>query len=212
MKKNTNKILHNIEEYYTKKINAFGKTPKGVDWKDEETQIIRFKQLLKIIDNNKEFSINDLGCGYGTLLEYMNKNSFFNFQYNGYDLSKKMIEYAKDIEVDNTNCKFSLIKHPDEIVLSDYTIASGIFNVKMEHGEFEWLSYILETIHEMNKKSTKGFSFNILTKYSDKEFMRDDLYYADPLFFFDYCKRNYSKNVSLIHDYNLYEFTILVKK
>ena len=56
------------------------------------------------------------------------------------------------------------------------------------------------------------FSFNILTKYSEKNYMQDHLYYADPLFFFDYCKQNFSKNVSLIHDYNLYEFTILVKK
>ena len=52
----------------------------------------------------------------------------------------------------------------------------------------------------------------MLTKYSDKEYMRDNLYYADPLFIFDYCKRNFSKQVALLHDYGLYEFTILVKK
>jgi len=74
------------------------------------------------------------------------------------------------------------------------------------------LSYILDTLENINEKSKKGFSFNMLTKYSDKELMRGDLYYADPLFFFDYCKRNYSKEISLLHDYDLYEFTILVKK
>jgi len=63
----------------------------------------------------------------------------------------------------------------------------------------------------MNQKSKRGFSFNMLTKYSDKEYMRDDLYYADPLFILDFCKRNFSKNVSLLHDYGLYEFTILVR-
>jgi hypothetical protein len=42
--------------------------------------------------------------------------------------------------------------------------------------------------------------------------MRDDLYYADPLFFFDYCKTRFSRFVTLIHDYPLYEFTILVRK
>ena len=42
--------------------------------------------------------------------------------------------------------------------------------------------------------------------------MRPYLYYADPLFLFDYCKKKYSKSVALLHDYGLYEFTILVRK
>ena len=42
--------------------------------------------------------------------------------------------------------------------------------------------------------------------------MRADLYYGDPCFFFDHCKTRYSKQVGLLHDYGLYEFTILVRK
>jgi hypothetical protein len=74
------------------------------------------------------------------------------------------------------------------------------------------MQYILETLEKINALSVKGFSFNILTSYSDKEYMKDNLFYADPLFFFDYCKKNFSKNVSLLHDYDLYEFTLLIKK
>ncbi len=64
----------------------------------------------------------------------------------------------------------------------------------------------------MNRFSRKGFAFNCLTSYSDKERMREDLYYSDPCFLFDYCKRHFSKNVALLHDYGLYEFTVLVRK
>jgi hypothetical protein len=42
--------------------------------------------------------------------------------------------------------------------------------------------------------------------------MRADLYYADPLWLFDYCKRNLSKQVALLHDYGMYDFTILVRR
>jgi hypothetical protein len=42
--------------------------------------------------------------------------------------------------------------------------------------------------------------------------MQDYLYYADPRVLFDHCKTRYSKNVALLHDYGLYEFTILVRK
>jgi hypothetical protein len=42
--------------------------------------------------------------------------------------------------------------------------------------------------------------------------MRPDLYYGDPCALFDHCKRRYARNVAVLHDYGLYEFTILVRK
>jgi hypothetical protein len=42
--------------------------------------------------------------------------------------------------------------------------------------------------------------------------MRPDLYYADPCFFFDYCQRRYLRRVAVLHDYGLYEFTVVVRK
>jgi len=206
------KILKDVDKYYTNKILKYGRTPKGVNWKNEEVQIVRFKQLLKVVDIKNYYILNDLGCGYGSMYSYMNENNHKNFYYYGYDLSKEMVENARSLYGDFNNCEFFVINHFAEIKNSDYTVASGIFNVKMQYKEFEWLPYILETLDEMNKKSKKGFAFNILTKYSDKEYMRDDLYYADPSYFFDYCKRNFSRNISLLHDYELYEFTIIVRK
>jgi hypothetical protein len=52
----------------------------------------------------------------------------------------------------------------------------------------------------------------MLTSYSDPERMRPELYYGDPRFFFDRCKRDYTRNVALLHDYDLYEFTIIARK
>ncbi|HAI76542.1 MAG TPA: SAM-dependent methyltransferase, partial [Microscillaceae bacterium] len=60
--------------------------------------------------------------------------------------------------------------------------------------------------------SDQGFAFNALTSYSDLEFRKQELYYSDPLYLFDYCKKNFGKNVALLHDYNQYDFTIIVKK
>jgi len=119
-----------------------------------------------------------------------------------------MIEEAKNIIKENENLIWTT-NVPEEKY--DYVIASGIFNVKFQTNEEVWMEYILETLEKINALSVKGFSFNILTSYSDKEYMKDNLFYADPLFFFDYCKKNFSKNVSLLHDYDLYEFTLLIK-
>jgi hypothetical protein len=123
-----------------------------------------------------------------------------------------MIESSSAKYADIKNAQFYKIADASQLEQADYTIASGIFNLKYNTSETEWIAYILKTIEWMSFFSLKGFSFNILTRYADKEFMQSHLYYADPLFFFDFCKRTYSKNVALLHDYNEYDFTILVRK
>lgn len=200
-------ILNNVSDYYSKKIEEHGLTPKGVDWNSEESQTLRFDQLTKII-NKQSFSVIDYGCGYGALLDYI-KQHYSEFQYTGFDISKKMIEHA---HASHSSTKYLWTTEDQSLQPADYVIASGIFNVKLDHSEETWKSYILQTLHKINTISQCGFSFNILTSYSDRERMKSYLYYADSLFLFDYCKRNFSKEIALLHDYPLYEFTILVRK
>jgi len=205
---NHDKIIKEVDDYYSEKVRTFGATAKGVDWNSEESQQLRFEQLSKVIYDDREFNILDYGCGYGSLYEYL-KGRFNSFHYSGYDISKEMLGKAK-IKFEGNNAVFT--DHIETIEKYNYVIASGIFNVKLNNSDENWMDYVTDTIQTMNLLSTNGFSFNILTKYSDKEFMKDNLYYADPCYWFDYCKRNISKYVSLLHDYPLYEFTILVKK
>jgi hypothetical protein len=105
----------------------------------------------------------------------------------------------------------SFVSDADELGRSDYTVASGIFNVKLTTPDDTWQEYVLDTLRTMARLSAKGFAFNMLTSYSDPDKMRDDLFYGDPRFFFDYCKREYARNVALLHDYGLYEFTMIVR-
>ena len=201
------KIFKNIDNYYSNKLKKYGTTPRGVDWNGERAQLIRFNQLSKVIKLNNS-SLNDIGCGYGKYSEYI-ANHFKSIKYTGYDISKKMIDAATKLYPHN---KFIHISNLEEITDADYSIASGIFNVKLQYSNSEWLSYILVSLSQLNIKSKKGFSFNILTKHANKAYMKNYLYYADPLFLFDYCVQNFSKNVTIKKNYNLYEFTILIKK
>ena len=206
----TENLLSEVSNYYSEKLNQHGNSPLGVDWNGEESQKLRFKQLVKVINETKNcFSINDLGCGYGALLDYLNKNYSF-LDYLGIDISSAMIEAALKSAPKNNDIRFINSSKPDRI--ADFSIASGIFNVKLSKSNKEWKDYILNTLDILNGSSRSGFSFNCLTSYSDKEKMRNDLYYGDPCEFFDLCKRKYSKEVSLLHDYGLFEFTIVVRK
>lgn len=202
-------ILNQVNNYYTKKIIENGATPKGVDWNSSESQQLRFEILSTLIKENQKFSVLDYGCGYGSMYDYF-KTRYNNFSFLGYDISQEMINEALKRNADDTACKW--LTSIDKNDVFDYTIASGIFNVKLSTTNQDWLKYVIETLHKINNHSLKGFSFNVLTKYSDKEYMKDYLYYADPLYLFEYCKLHFSKNVSILHDYDLYEFTIIVRK
>ncbi len=210
MSNKTIEMLNNVENYYNLKIREHGLTPKGVDWNGKESQLLRFQQLMKITGNQKaNFSVNDLGCGYGALVDFL-KEQFKNWNYFGVDISRDMIDFACNNISDSSCVQFKVAAVLQEI--ADYSVASGIFNVRLKYDDDMWWRYITSTLDMMNESSRLGFAFNCLTKYSDKDKMRDYLYYADPCKIFDWCKNKYSKQVALLHDYDLYEFSILVRK
>ena len=199
-------ILSSVTEYYDEKIRTHGPTARGVDWNSPESQELRFAQLLNVVDYTRPFTVNDFGCGYGALVDYLEALGFY-YEYTGFDISEEMVARARQLFPDSR-----FVNQQSELREADYTLASGIFNVRLQTGDDEWKQYMLGVLETMNSLSKSGFAFNALTKYSDAEFMRPDLYYADPLFFFDHCKTKFSKYVTLLHDYPLYEFTILVRK
>jgi SAM-dependent methyltransferase len=203
-----NSMLQDVEKYYDKKIATFGRTPEGADWKSAESQAMRFDQLLRLIHPDGPFTINDYGCGYGALADYLG-NHEHHFKYRGFDISEKMITEARRAHTQSFHCEF--FSEKSLLFPADFTVASGIFNVKLETPDSEWLEYILATLKEFGELSRKAFAFNALTSYSDPELMRPHLYYADPLYLFDHCQKHFPRMVSLLHDYALYEFTIVVR-
>lgn len=202
-------ILSEVAKYYSEKLAAYGQNPRGVDWNGEESQTLRFEQLCKIIAASTPFTVNDVGCGYGALYDFLS-HRYETFSYLGIDVSEDMVRAAERRYQYNNQARFVLSSEPDKV--ADYGVASGIFNVRLGRSDEEWRSYLEATVDLLDHTSRLGFAFNCLTSYSDADKMRDYLYYADPCALFDLCKRRYSRNVTLLHDYGLYEFTILVRK
>jgi len=207
--KDINTPIKDATDYYEEKLKKYGPTFQGVDWNSKESQELRFDQLIKVIDKSDDnFSILDYGCGYGALYLYL-KSKFPKFYYYGYDASDAMIEKAISL---NSNTQCNWFSDPINLIKTDYVVASGLFNVKKSYHHDEWNEYAIDTLLSLNTLAVKGFAFNLLTKYSEKVRMKNNLFYADPLYYFDYCKKNFSRNIALLHDYSLYEFTILVRK
>ena len=201
--------LDKVKKYFTEKLNEHNATHRGVDWSSVESQEIRFSQLMHVIDSSNRYSLLDFGSGYGGMYDHLVRLGH-DLHYVGYDIVESMIVRGRELHLDNPDCWFT--SNIAEVPVLDYAVVSGTFNMKLDADFDSWTQVVIEALNQMNAHASKGMAFNMLTRYSDADRMRPDLYYADPGFFFDYCKRNFSRNVALLHDYNLYDFTILVRK
>lgn len=201
-------ITNKVGRYYSNRLREHGTTARGVDWNSEESQILRFEQLAKVLPIGEAISVVDYGCGYGALVEFMEKRGG-GFEYQGFDVSKDMIDQARR-DHGGAHRRFTISESDLQPV--DFALASGIFNVKLDTAVEDWAEYVMHTLEQLDRLGSRGFAYNMLTSYSDADRLRSDLYYGDPCRFFDHCKRTFSKQVALLHDYGLYEFTILVRK
>lgn len=196
-------------DYYEAKVRAHGPTPAGADWNSQASQELRFRQLERLWEGDTDASLLDYGCGYGALAAYARARGHRG-PYVGFDVSRSMIEAAQQALAALPDCRVTTRR--EDLTPADYAVASGVMNVKQEAGDEAWKTYVWAIIEDLASLGVRGFAFNALTLYSDEDKRRTDLFYADPLEIFDRCKRAYSRFVTLLHDYPLYEFTIIVRR
>jgi SAM-dependent methyltransferase len=202
-------LLEQVRGYYDAKLRAFGPTPPGVDWNSRESQEMRFHQLARLWEGEPSASILDYGCGYGALARWLRARGHTG-DYVGFDVSTEMTRVAVLESTSMRGCSFTSDR--ERLAPADYAVASGIFNVKVDTPDAQWREYVLATIADLALLTRRGFAFNALTVYSDPHKRRPDLHYADPRELFDHCKRIHGPFVALVHDYPLYEFTLLVRR
>ena len=155
-------LLTPIADYFAAKLAEHGAEPRGADWNGPESQNLRFQQLCKVIRVDAPFSINDLGCGYGALLDYLSAR-YPSFDYLGTDISVPMIEAARSEHWRCPNAAFHMAAEPHRV--ADYGIASGIFNIRLDNSDEAWFRYLCGTLNVLDRTSRLGFAFNCLTSY-----------------------------------------------
>lgn len=203
-------VYETIEKYYTAKISKHGATPFGVDWTCIATQQLRFVQLLKICQFNTPFVLNDLGCGYGALLSYLSeRRAATKIDYRGVDLSAAMINHARRLHLDRPRARFVVGRSCSQV--ADFSVASGIFNVKLEQDLVAWEYFIVETLLDMKANSRRGFSVNFMLPEAPNSASQETLYRTVPERWIEFCNDRLDCSAELIANYGLREFTLLVR-
>ena len=204
--------LHaDIERYYTQKVLTHGASPLGVDWTCQPTQELRFVQLLKLCDFRQPFSLNDVGCGYGALLAFLAKrHRSAKVDYLGTDLSQAMIDQAKPSPRPSIRVQFVVTGGIPRV--ADYSVASGIFNVKLAQSDARWTVFIRQPLSNMNIASRFGFAVNFLAPIGQDMQAIPVLYRVSPDVWIHHCEREFGATVDLVEGYGMREFTLLVRR
>lgn len=197
-------------EHYAETLARHGPTPRGVDWEDLRLQQIRFGPLLKLVDAARPFSLNDSGCGYGALLDYLKSRlPLASIDYLGIDVAESMVREARNMWRAVPEARFAVgATSPRQ---ADYSVASGIFNVRLEHPVALWERYVARILDNLHDTSRIGFAVNFRAQ-PHSGFLSAGLYETSPDNWAQFCRQRYGAAVQVIADYGLREFTLLVRR
>ena len=203
-----NKQISNI---YNKRFDNFNNTPKGVFWNSKLSQDLRLNIILdKILQNSKsnEFSIADIGCGYGRLYEIIRERKLDGkVQYHGFDINQKIISFCKN-NIDFENIKFSISAFP--LNKTDYVVMSGTYNLTPTNNISLWEDYIIKNLTSNWKLVQKAMIFNCLIK--EKRKIEKKLYYTELSWIQKICERNFCDPEVIKHNLLEDDITIVLKK
>ena len=201
----SDRLKRDVVNHYESQLRQHGPTARGMNWKDEASQSLRFRILCDICDLNG-LSVHEVGAGAGHLYDYLQTEDI-QANYSGSDLSGEMVRAAKQ-------------RHPvvcfdrRDILLEsespsyDVVVCSGLFFVRLDHSDADWQEFVYDMIRRMYDSCRVGIAFNLMTDQVD--FRTDNLYYSDPGQTLDFCRRELSRFVTVRHDYPLYEYPTYV--
>ncbi|MGJ4904311.1 class I SAM-dependent methyltransferase [Bradyrhizobium sp. HKCCYLRH2060] len=207
-------IQADVDAYYSACVARHGATPRGVDWSCEATQGLRFVQLMKLCDVSAPFSLNDIGCGYGALVPFLESRfASCEIDYLGIDLSRAMISRARRRFAAPLR-RFVVASESPRI--ADYSVASGIMNVNVGYSRDAWEGYIKAMLQRMFATSRRGFAVNFMRAAADEEQDGDPakarLYRTTPDVWATHCEQEFAAAVEVIGNYGMKEFTLLVRR
>jgi SAM-dependent methyltransferase len=214
LKKMSSRKYDPIVLHYEKCLKTHGDTHLGVDWPNYQDSILRYKIMLGIATYSRKsmhsgFSVTDLGCGAGHLLEYIKKYSP-NVRYTGIDISEKFIGLCKSKFPEESFLCCDLLETQTDLPNSDFVIMNGLFTEKLSLTHDEMWDYFQMLTTKAYQISTVGIAFNVMSKLVDWE--RADLFHVDFNLLTSWLRNSLTPHFIIRHDYGLYEYTVYAYK
>jgi SAM-dependent methyltransferase len=197
-------LKRSVVAHYEARLREHGPTARGMDWKDERSQRLRFAMLVDGLELAGR-SLHDVGCGSGELCAFLRERGLA-VDYRGSDLSAEMIAAARARQPGVSFQRADLLA--DELAPADVLVTSGLFHVKLAATDAEWSAFVRDMLRRMFGLAREAIAFNLMSDQVD--FRVPELHYSSPAETLAFCQRELSRHVRLRHDYPLHEYTVHV--
>lgn len=191
-------------DYYRRKLEQYGATAAGMDWKDQTSQTLRFDRLTRFLPPHQVSSLLDVGCGNGALATFL-ATRFPEVNVFGIDICPEMVAVCLATHGEGT----ARVTTCDELLREgsrfDYIVASGVFNVKLDASDLVWRDYTLHTIGEMFELANICVAFNLMSPFVDYRY--DRLFYPMPGDIEAFVANHVTRKYFIDHAYPLFETT-----
>lgn len=202
----TQKDIDSVKERYSKRYDQFGYAPQTLGWVNGK-QDIRFNSLTSEY-NFENKHVLDIGCGFGDLIKTLSVKTN-SFKYTGVELVENLLFEAKNrYKGENINFVDANILEFNSEKQFDFSIASGIFNYKLDgKNNYEFVEHVIEKALSLSKD---GLAFDFLSDKVDF-FKYQYTFHNKPEKILEIAYK-FSRNVILKNDYMPFEFSLFIFK
>ena len=198
------RALTRVAAAYHCTLAEYGPTTSGVAWSDTEGQFRQFEILTSGINREAPLLLNDVGCGYGALFDFLASN-FDLVGYCGTDICEAMVE-AGAARLSDPRARFVQSAMP--ITPADWSIASGTFNMSAGADDDVWRRLVEDVLRAMARLSGTGIAFNLL-----RPEYRDDFLWGDaPERWVRFCQEEFGGETTLIDLPENNQWSLLVRR
>lgn len=166
-------------------------------------------QLLRLFEGAPR-SLNDVGCGWGALVPFLARR-FRNarIDYLGSDVSADMVAQAQALWGHRRGVAFAV--GGAGVRNADHAVASGIFNVRLGEPLPAWEAFVAHTLAELHRTTRRGFAVNFLRTLPAGVEATPQLYRTEPERWAAFCRKALGREVVVLADYGMREFTLLAR-
>jgi SAM-dependent methyltransferase len=204
MNSDLKKISADMLKRYSDRFHKLGRDVKTLGWGNEEQQLYRFQQTFSAFDSLTNYSILDIGCGFGDYLAAI-KSQNKNFdKYIGWDINPDLINEAKEIWKTEVLCAFhskNLLETEVLEEVADVVIMLGVLNLNF-NGTVDNYQYSFDFIEKAFSATKKVLAVDFLSSYRSKAYPKEDfVFYHDPAKMLEHALK-LTPNVILKHNYS----------
>jgi len=182
-----------LSKHFARQLALYGDSARGVQWRDTASQERRMAILAELAPL-RQCKVLDFGCGTGHFLSYLLRNTRFEGEFVGYDITKEMLGLARS--------KFPGVRFEQRDILSlgipesfDYAFVNGVFNNALSDN---W-SFMTNALKILWGSCRRGLAFNCLSSHACGK--AEYLAYFVPERVLEFCQQELSPATRLRHDY-----------